>query len=39
LAGTLAIAQGIQRVPGKSNQKNHWTAACDPRADGAPASG
>jgi gamma-glutamyltranspeptidase/glutathione hydrolase len=39
LAGTLAIAQGIQRVPGKPNQKNHWTAACDPRADGVPASG
>jgi gamma-glutamyltranspeptidase/glutathione hydrolase len=39
LAGTLAIAQGIQRVPGKPNQKNQWTAACDPRADGVPASG
>jgi gamma-glutamyltranspeptidase/glutathione hydrolase len=39
LASTLAIVQGIQRVTGKPNQKNQWTAACDPRADGVPASG
>jgi gamma-glutamyltranspeptidase len=38
LAGTLAIVQGIQRVPGQPNQKNQWIAACDPRADGVPAS-
>ena len=38
LAGTLAIVQGIQRVPGQPNQKNQWIAACDPRADGIPAS-
>jgi gamma-glutamyltranspeptidase/glutathione hydrolase len=38
LASTLAIVQGIQRVPGQPNQKNQWTAACDPRAEGVPAS-
>jgi len=35
LFGTIAIVQGIQRTTG--NNKNDWTAACDPRADGLPA--